>query len=96
MPPVILINLFEVPEDKDEAFLAEWEAVKAFMERQPGYLSTRLHRSLAPNTRFRFINMAEWETVESFPTALHHTEFTKLREATPCAHFPAVYEVIRT
>jgi hypothetical protein len=60
MPPVILINLFEVPEDKDEAFLAEWE------------------------------------TVESFQTALNHPEFTKLREATPCAHFPAVYEVIRT
>src|SRR5262249_35253797 len=60
MPPVILTNPFEVPEGKDEAFLAEWEAAKAFMERQPGYLSTRLHRSRAPNTRFRFINVAEW------------------------------------
>src|SRR5215813_5256297 len=60
MPPVILINPFEVPEGKDEAFLAEWEAAKAFMERQPGYLSTRLHRSRAFNTWFRFINVAEW------------------------------------
>jgi heme-degrading monooxygenase HmoA len=96
MPPVVLINPFEVPEGKDEAFLAEWEAAKAFMERQPGYISTRLHRSLAPNAQFRFINVAEWETVEHFQTALHHPEFVTLRDATPFAHFPAVYEVIRT
>ena len=64
MPHVVLINPFEVPEGKDEAFLAEWEAAKAFMERQPGYIATRLHRSLVPNARFRFINVAEWASVE--------------------------------
>jgi hypothetical protein len=71
MPPVVLINPFEVPEGKDETFLAEWEMAKAFMERQPGYISTRLHRSLAPNARFRFINVAEWASVEDFQTALN-------------------------
>jgi heme-degrading monooxygenase HmoA len=96
MPPVVLINPFEVPEGKDEAFLVEWEAAKAFMARQPGYISTRLHRSLVPNARFRFINVAEWATVEDFQAALNHPAFVKLREATPFAHFPAVYEVIRT
>ena len=96
MPPVVLINPFEVPEGQDEAFLAEWEAAKAFMERQPGYISTRLHRSLVPNARFCFINMAEWETVEHFQTALQHPEFVTLRDATPFAHFPAIYEVVRT
>jgi heme-degrading monooxygenase HmoA len=96
MPHVVLINPFEVPEGKDEEFLAEWEAAKAFMERQPGYIVTRLHRSLVPNARFRFINVAEWETVEHFQTALHHPEFVTLRDATPFAHFPAIYEVVRT
>jgi heme-degrading monooxygenase HmoA len=96
MPPVVLINSFEVPEGKDEAFLAEWEAAKAFMERQPGYVATRLHRSLVPHARFRFINVAEWETVESFQTALNHPEFVTLRDATLFPHFPAVYEVMRT
>jgi heme-degrading monooxygenase HmoA len=95
MPHVVLINPFEVPEGKDEAFLAEWEAAKAFMERQAGYISTQLHRSLTPNTRFRFINVAEWATVAHFQAALHHSEFMKLRDATPFPHFPAVYEVIR-
>jgi heme-degrading monooxygenase HmoA len=96
MPPVVLINPFEVPEGMDEAFLTEWEAAKAFMERQPGYIATRLHRSLVPHARFRFINVAEWATVEDVQAALNHHEFIWLREATPFAHFPAVYEVIRT
>jgi heme oxygenase (mycobilin-producing) len=51
MAHVVLINPFEVPKGKDEEFLAEWEAAKAFMERQPGYVSTRLHRSLNPHAR---------------------------------------------
>ena len=96
MPHVVLINPFAVPEGKDEAFLAAWEAAKAFMERQPGSLSTRLHRSLIPNTRFRFMNVVEWATVEHFQAALHHPEYMKLRDATPFPHSPALYEVIRT
>src|SRR5262245_9905254 len=51
--------------------------------------STRLHQSLAPNARFRFINVAEWATVEHFQAALNHPEFAKLREATSFPHFPA-------
>jgi hypothetical protein len=30
MPHVVLINPFEVPEGKDEAFLAEWATVEHF------------------------------------------------------------------
>ena len=40
MPPVVLIKPFEVPEGQDEAFLAAWEAAKAFMARQPGAIAT--------------------------------------------------------
>src|SRR5262245_41292807 len=87
---------FEVPEGRDEAFLAEWGAAKAFMERQPGYIATRLHRSLVPNARFRFINVAEWASVEDFQAALNYPAFIKLRDATPFPHFPALYEVMRT
>jgi len=96
MPPVVLINPFEVPEGKDEAFLAEWEAAKAFLEQQPGSIATRLHRSLVPNARFRFINVVEWATVEAFQAALNHPALSKLRDATPFPHFPALYEAVRT
>jgi heme-degrading monooxygenase HmoA len=96
MPHVVLINPFEVPEGKDEEFLAEWEAAKACMARQPGYIAIRLHWSLVPNARFRFLHVTEWATSEDFQTAFYHPECIKLRDATPLPHFPAVYEVIRT
>ena len=96
MANVVLINPFEVPEGKEEEFLTGWEAARDFMQRQKGYVSTRLHRSLDPKARFRFINVAEWATAADFQAALNHPDFVKLRAATPFAHYPSLYEVIRT
>jgi hypothetical protein len=36
---------------------------------QPGFVSIRLHRALAPDARFHLINIAEWESVENFVSA---------------------------
>jgi heme-degrading monooxygenase HmoA len=91
----ILINVFEVPEGRDEEFLAGWEEAKGFMERRRGYVSTALHRSLDPRARFRYVNVAVWETPEDFQAALNDPAFVALRDATPFAHHPAVYTVIR-
>ena len=96
MANVVLINAFEVPEGKDEEFLKGWETARNFMQRQKGYVATRLHRSLDPTARFRFINVAEWETPADFHAALTHPEFVELRRATPFPHYPSLYEVART
>ncbi|MBI3797267.1 MAG: antibiotic biosynthesis monooxygenase [Deltaproteobacteria bacterium] len=96
MANVVLINAFEVPVGKEEEFLQGWEAARDCMQRQKGYVATRLHRSLDPAARFRFINVAEWATPADFQAALGHPEFVKLREATPFVHYPSLYEVIRT
>ena len=95
MPNAVLINAFEVPEERDEEFLAHWEAARRFMERQPGYVSTALHRSLDPTARFRFVNVAQWETPAAFQAALSHPEFVELRRVLPFAHHPSLYQVIR-
>ena len=95
MSTVVLINAFEVPPGQDEGFLQGWEAARDFMQRQAGYISTRLHRSLDPTARFRFINVAEWASAADFQAALNHPEFVKLRQAIPFAHYPSVYQVIR-
>jgi heme-degrading monooxygenase HmoA len=96
MANVVLINPFEVPEGKEEEFLKGWETARDFMQRQKGYVATKLHCSLDPTARFRFINVAEWETPADFQAALTHPDFVKLREATPFAHYPSLYEVVRT
>jgi heme-degrading monooxygenase HmoA len=56
--PVVLINAFEVPAQADEQFVTGWERMRNFLAAQEGYLSTALHRSLAPDARFRFVNIA--------------------------------------
>src|SRR5512133_4374696 len=59
---VVLINAFEVPPDADDAFVSAWEATRQLLRDQPGYLATRLHRSLSPDTRFRFVNIGRYES----------------------------------
>ncbi len=50
--PVILINKFNVkPEDVDQ-FLRTWAADAAIMKRQPGFISTQLHRGIAGSCVF--------------------------------------------
>jgi heme oxygenase (mycobilin-producing) len=96
MANVILINVFEVPAGRDGEFLQHWETARDFMQRQKGYVATRLHRSLNDSARFRFINVAEWQTAADFQAAFSHLDFAKLRETMPFAHDPSLYEVIRT
>ena len=98
MSTVILINPFEIPEDREDECLAFWERAAEYMRKQPGFISTRLHRAIVPQARFTLINMAEWESVEHFEKAMNNEEFKKL--VAPymevCPHFPGLYEVIRT
>lgn len=77
MDQVIYINCFEVPAGREDDFIALWREVNAYMTRKPGYLSHRLHRSLAPDGKFRFINIPVWETVEQF-NAAHDDGFRQL------------------
>ena len=90
----VLINVFEVSEGKDEEFLAAWEQGKAIMERQPGYVSTALHCSLDPSAKFRYINVANWESAQDFSAALNNPEFVAYRNVVPYTHYPSVYEVV--
>ena len=93
---VILINPFEVPADvPDESFLEGWQRAADFMRKQPGFLSSRLHRALAPDARFRFINVAEWESPQEFQAAVGSQEFRELARDAP-GNFPALYEVVRS
>jgi heme oxygenase (mycobilin-producing) len=91
--PVILINAFEIPEGHDEAFLEGWERTRAFLSTQPGYLSTRLHRSLVPDAEFRFVNIARWESVDAFRAATSQPEF-QAGPAPKGAH-ASLYRVLR-
>jgi quinol monooxygenase YgiN len=71
--PVILINKFDVNSEEVDRFLAAWTADAAVMKRQPGCLSTQLHRGIAGSSVF--INYAVWESTEQFKRAFANPEF---------------------
>ena len=93
---IVLINPFEVPQGiTDEAFLAGWEQAADYLRTRPGFIDARLHRAVSPDPRFRFINVAQWESPEAFRAAVTTDAFRTLAGNTPTNH-PALYQVVRT
>jgi heme-degrading monooxygenase HmoA len=80
--PVVLVNIFQVAEADIPALLEAWAADASWMKRQPGYISTQLHRGIAGSTVF--MNYAIWESVAHFRAAFTHPEF-----AAALGHYPA-------
>ena len=96
MAKITLINSFKVPAGRDEQFMALWTEVNTYMRQQPGYLSHRLHRAIEPDGQFRFVNVADWESHESFDKA-HDDGFWQLVRKPEWQEFPAMpalFEVV--
>jgi len=79
--PIVLVNLFIVSESDIPALLKAWEEDANWMKRQPGYISTQLHRGIAGSTVF--MNYAVWESVAHFQAAFSHPDFKKALERYP-------------
>ena len=94
--PVTLINGFEVPSGRDDVFLELWRQMNAYFSAQPGYVSHRLHRSVSPDARYRFVNVATWRSNADFQAA-HSTDVFRERIQEPAwaefSNSPALYEV---
>jgi heme-degrading monooxygenase HmoA len=48
--PVVLINQFNVAPADVDSFLTVWAGDATLMKRQPGFISTQLHRGTAGST----------------------------------------------
>lgn len=81
--PVILVNLFTVAEGDIPALMAAWEQDAHWMKRQPGFLSTPLHRAIGGSCLF--MNDAVWETVDHFRAAFTHPDFVRALDADPAS-----------
>ncbi|MEV6479357.1 antibiotic biosynthesis monooxygenase family protein [Streptomyces sp. NPDC051576] len=79
--PVTLFNTFVVPEGEMERFMAGWTAISTFMKRQPGYISTQLHRVVGSDNVL--VNMAVWESAEQLRTAVQSKEFQDIHHSQP-------------
>jgi heme-degrading monooxygenase HmoA len=92
---VVLINAFEVPADGDDAFVAAWEQTRQFLRDQPGYLATRLHRSLSPDADFRFVNIGRYQSPQAFQAAVGEPGFRQAAAAIQHRAHPSLYRVVR-
>lgn len=70
---VILINEFTVAPEDAEQFLKAWAADAAVMKRQPGFISTQLHKGVGGSCVF--VNYAVWGSVADFKRAFNNPEF---------------------
>lgn len=95
--PVTLMNQFQVPVGRDDAFVALWTGTSHYFRAQPGFRSLRLHRALLDDTSYRFVNVANWDSIEQFRAAHATPEFREVVSQPGWAEFPsspALFEVI--
>ena len=70
---IVLINLFLLDNADEQAFLRAWQDDADFMKRQPGHISTQLHRAIGESPAY--LNYAIWESTADYRAAFMHPEF---------------------
>lgn len=81
--PVVLVNVFTMDQADEQTFLQIWQDDAAFMKRQPGFISTQLHRAIGESATY--LNYAVWESVAHFRAAFSHPEFRAKLTAYPAS-----------
>lgn len=81
--PVVLVNVFTMDQADEQAFLDAWQGDAAVMKRQPGFISTQLHRAIGDSPTY--LNYAVWESTADFRAAFMHPEFRAKLSAYPAS-----------
>ena len=71
--PAVLVNVFTLDKADEQTFLKAWQDDAAFMQRQPGFVSTQLHRAIGESPTY--LNYAVWESTAAFRAAFTQPEF---------------------
>ena len=81
--PVVLVNVFTLDKADEAAFLEAWSNDAAIMKRQPGFISTQLHRAIGDSPTY--LNHAVWESTSAFRAAFTQPEFQASLSAYPAS-----------
>lgn len=71
--PVVLVNVFTVDANDQDALIEAWRNDALWMKRQPGYISTQLHKAVGKSSMY--LNYAIWDSVSDFRAAFSNPEF---------------------
>ena len=78
---IVLVNVFTLDKADEQTFLQAWQDDAEFMKRQPGFISTQLHRAIGESPTY--LNYAAWESTANFRAAFTHPEFLAKLSAYP-------------
>lgn len=95
--PVTLINSFQVAPERDDVFYALWQSTSRYFVAQPGFVSLRLHRAVNRDAPYRWVNVAVWDSEQSFRAASTGESFRAAVTAPGWEEFPSVpslFEVV--
>ena len=70
---MVLVNVFTLDKADEQALLETWQDDAEFMKRQPGIISTQLHRAIGESPAY--LNCAVWESTAHFRAAFTHPDF---------------------
>ena len=70
---VVLVNVFTLDKADEQIFLQAWQDDAQFMKRQPGFISTQLHRAIGDSSTY--VNYSVWESTAQYRAAFTHPEF---------------------
>ncbi|MCB5174971.1 antibiotic biosynthesis monooxygenase family protein [Microvirga lenta] len=91
---IVLLNTFLVPEGEAEAFRQGWARAAEVLRRQPGFVSTTLHRPVG-GARL-WVNHAVWESASAFMAALASPDFKAAAASMRQTGFRRLYQAERT
>lgn len=91
---VVMINFIRVEEERAAEFLARWDKVTEYMRRQPGFVSTRLHRRFDDPSRW--VNVAEFKSTRAIRAAFSQKEFERISRNYPGRRDIGLYAIVRS
>ncbi len=80
--PVVLVNVFTVDPNDEDAMVEAWRNDALWMKKQPGYISTQLHKAVGESSMY--LNYAVWDSVADFRAAFSNPEFQSA-----ISHYPS-------
>lgn len=97
--PITFINVFEIPVDEIDTFIAQWEHRSRLMISADGFISAELHRATDSETQFQLINVTKWTSRAHFEAATTAPQFRSELDAyasAPSATWTAHRGIYRT
>ncbi|WP_197694562.1 antibiotic biosynthesis monooxygenase [Mycobacterium sp. 852002-51971_SCH5477799-a] len=73
--PITFINVFDIPEDEIDTFIAQWEHRSRLTTSAEGFISAELHRATGSTTEFQLINVSKWRSRADFKAPTQAPEF---------------------